>query len=189
MRNALYCMLGLLAIFFAVKQGVAQDRLRVSSLCDLQSQLTRGAHRMVRVEGVYLAGMEGEYLVAAGCSDRSTRIEFALKTHRNWDRLQGMANKPYKGTKTHGDSEPVLAVFEGEFYGPPMPDPKLPEAIRNIYHPGWDSNATTKLVVDAIQSVGAVPPDDPCASPKSNPTQWPCFQREPVSHREGTTNP
>ena len=49
---------------------------------------------------------------------------------------------------------PVLVIFEGEFYGPQLPNPKLPEAIRKIYHPAWDNhNSMTKLIVFAIQSV------------------------------------
>jgi hypothetical protein len=188
-RNALCCAFCLFAICLAVEFGAAQNRLPVSSLCNLQVQLTRGEHRRVRVEGVYLAGLEAAYLVDAGCSGRSTRVEFALKTHRNWDRLQAMIRRPYKESDIHGDGEPVLVFFDGEFYGPPLPDPKLPEAIRNIYHPGWDSNATTKLVVDGIESIKDVPADNPCAPPKSDPTQCPCFQRDSVPHRAGTTNP
>jgi hypothetical protein len=79
-------------------------------------------------------------------------------------------------------------VFEGEFYGPQVPDPKLPEAIRKNYHPGWDHmNASmTKMVVHTIQSVEPLPSDHPCASPKSDPNQWPCFQNSaPVSHSDG----
>jgi hypothetical protein len=43
----------------------------------------------------------------------------------------------------------VLVVFVGEFYGPQVRDPKLPEAIRKNYHPGRDHNnaSMTNLVV------------------------------------------
>jgi hypothetical protein len=179
MRNALL-IFGLFAICLVAKQGVAQTRLPTSSLCDLQVQLAQGEHRTVRVEGVHLAGLEGEYLVAADCSSRATRVEFALKTHRRWKRLVRMVNKSYRRTKSFGDGDPVLVVFEGEFYGPRVPDPKLPEWIRRVYHPGWDNVAMTKLVVYSIQSVKALPSGHPCAPPKSDPTKWPCFYGAPA---------
>lgn len=94
-----------------------------------------------------------------------------------------MSNKTNAQKHASGDSDAVLIVFEGEFYGPRVPDPKLPEAIRKNYHPAWDNNnSMTKLVVHAIQSVEALPADHPCAPPKSNPNQWPYFQNPaPVS--------
>jgi hypothetical protein len=188
MRNAL-CMLGLFVISLVAKQGAAQDQLPIYSLCDLQMQLTQGEHRTVRVEGVYLAGLEGQYLVAAGCSGRSTAIEFDLKSHRLWKRLIQMSNKTNARRHVSGDGDAVLVVFEGEFYGPRVPDPKLPEAIRRIYHPGWDNNnSMTKLVVHMIQSAESLPADHPCAPPKSDPSQWPCFQGESAPQNEGKTN-
>lgn len=153
-------------------------------LCELQTKLAQGEHRTVRVEGVYLAGLEGQYLVTSGCSDRSTSIEFELKSHRLWNRLVQMSNRTDNKKHVSGDGDAVLVLFEGEFYGPQLPDPKLPEAIRKIYHPGWDHmNASmTKMVVHVIQGVEPLPPGHPCAPPKSNPRQWPCFQNPaPVS--------
>ena len=139
---------------------------------------------MVRVEGVYVAGLEGEYLVAASCSGRSTDIEFALKSHRFWKRLVKMSNQSNELRHVSGDSDPVQVVFEGEFDGPRVPDPKLPEAIRKNYHPGWDHNnaSMTKLVVHVIDSVESLPPGHPCAPPKSSGTEWPCFQHDPSAH-------
>jgi len=60
-----------------------------------------------------------------------------------------------------GQSKRAYVVLEGEFYGPPLPDPKLPEPIRKSYHPGWGHLAAfkTKLVVHTIRDVKAVPPD------------------------------
>ena len=179
MQNALR-ILGLFAMCLVIEQGAAQDRLPVSSLCDLQTQIAQGEHRVVRVGGVYLNGLDVRYLVAPGCSDHSTRVEFALTTRENWTRLARMSDN-FKGT---------LVIFEGEFYGPPVPDPKLPEGIRKVYHPGWDNNAMTKLVVYSIRSVKALPADHPCAPPKSDPSKkWPCFQGSPAPDKEGATNP
>jgi hypothetical protein len=113
---------------------------------------------MVRVEGVYSSGKESQDLVSLGCSDQSTAIEFALKSHRLWSRLVKLSNPDNR----------VVVIFEGEFYGPPVPDPKLPPAILKNYHPGWDYNSKTKLVVHAIQSVKPVPADHPASADASH---------------------
>jgi len=170
------CLLGLLATgLITTRAAAAHPPLSVTSLCELQTKVAEGDHENVRVEGVFLPGLETQGgLVNAGCSGRSTRVELALKTHKNWRKLQQMSDK----------RDELLVVFEGEFYGPPEPDPNLPEAIRKNYHPGWDYNSMTKLVVQAIQSVEPLPANHPCAS---SPTQkWPCFQHDPASHNGST---
>jgi hypothetical protein len=124
--------------------------------------------------------------VTSGCLGQSTDIEFDLKSRSLWDRLVQMSNKTNTRRDAAGNGDAVLVVFEGEFYGPRVPDPKLPEAIRKNYHPGWDHNnaSMTKLVVHTIQSVEPLPPDHPCAPPRSEPYQWPCFQnRAPASQQ------
>lgn len=185
-----------LSFFCVLFAGLVAGRLMAQSssgsqlvpLCELQTNIAQGEHRAVRVEGVYLAGLEGQYLVTSGCSGRSTDIEFDLKSHRLWKRLVQVSNRTNAEKQASGDSDAVLVVFEGEFYGPRVPDPKLPEAIRKNYHPGWDHmNASmTKMVVHAIQSVKPLPADHPCAPPKTDPHQWPCFQNPaPMSQSEG----
>lgn len=185
MRNGLR-IFTLLSIGLTAGQVAAQSPsgLQLVPLCDLQTKVAQGEHRTVRVEGVYLSGLEGQYLIAAGCSGRSTDIEFELKSHRLWKRLVQMSNKTNARKHVSGDGDAVLVVFEGEFYGPRAPDPKLPEAIRTNYHSGWDHNnaSMTKLIVHAIQSVESLPADHPCAPPISDPNRWPCFQNPaPVS--------
>lgn len=56
-------------------------------------------------------------------------------------------------------SRRAYVVVEGEFYGPPLPDPKLPEGIKKDYHPGWGHLAAfkTKLVVHVIRDVKPAP--------------------------------
>jgi hypothetical protein len=189
MRNRFH-MFVLLSILLMAGQLAARSRStsQLASLCELQTTVVQGEHRTVRVEGVYLAGFEGQYLVTSGCSGRSTDIEFELRSHRLWNRLVQMSNKTNTQKHVSGASDAVLVVFEGEFYGPRVPDPKLPEGIRKNYHPGWDHNnaSMTKLVVYAIQSVEPLPADHPCAPPKSDPKQWPCFQNPaPLSESEG----
>jgi hypothetical protein len=172
--------LGFLSFGLVAARAAAQPSAgsQVAPLCELQTSVAQGEHRTVRVEGVYLAGLEGQYLVTAGCSGRSTDVEFDLKSHRLRRRLVKMSNRSNTLKHVYGDGDAVLVVFEGEFYGPQVPDPKLPEGIRKSYHPGWDHNnaSMTKLVVHAIRSVEALPADHPCAPPKPDPRQWPCFQ-------------
>ena len=179
MRNQLR-IFGLLSIGLVVGQLVAQSplTLQLAPLCELQTTVAQGEHRIVRVEGVYLTGLEAQYLVTSGCSGRSTSIEFELESNRLWKQLVRMSNRTNTKKHVSGDGDAVLVVFEGEFYGPQVPDPKLPEALRKNYHPGWDHNnaSMTKLVVHAIQSVEPLPADHPCAPPASDPKQWPCFQ-------------
>jgi hypothetical protein len=187
MRNE-FRILGLLSIGLMAGQAAAQSpsALQLTPLCELQTKVGQGAHRTVRVEGVYLAGLEGQLLVAAGCSGRSTDVEFALKSHRLWKRLVQMSNKTNTRRHVFGDSDPVLVAFEGEFYGPRVPDPKLPEAIRRIYNPAWDNHdSMTKLAVHVILSVEPLPAGHPCAPPKSDPSQRPCYQHDPVPHKDG----
>lgn len=180
---------GLLMVALFTGRLAAQSYgLQLVPLCELQTKVAQGEHRSVRVEGVYLSGLEGQYLVTANCLGRSTSIEFALKSHRLWRRLVGMSNGTNTKKHASGSGDAILVILEGEFYGPSVPDPRLPEAIRKNYHPGWDHNnaSMTKLVVHAIQSVEPLPADHPCAAPKSGPNQWPCFQNPaPAPQSEG----
>jgi hypothetical protein len=172
MRNEL-CIIGLFAVGLTANCALAQLAQPPFSLCELQTKIVQGEHQSVRVEGVFLPGVDGQgALVAAGCDGRSTRIEFELQTRDGWQKLTRMSDKLGE----------VLVVFTGEFFGPPVPEPKLPDAIRKNYHPGWDYNSMTKLVVHTILSVSALHASHPCASPKSDPAKkWPCFQHDPLS--------
>jgi hypothetical protein len=83
------------ALCLVAKPGAAQSRLRLEdrdfggqarlpalSLCDLQMRVAQGERWSVQVEGVYLDGSDGHYLVAPVCAGLGTRVEFGLKTHR-----------------------------------------------------------------------------------------------------------
>jgi len=155
-----------------------------SSLCDLQSTVPAGEHRPVRVEGVYLAGSQGEYLVDPNCSYRGTWVEFALPSQQSMAHLNKLVDETKNRLHVSGDGDPVLVVFTGQFYGPRAPDPSLPEEIRRVYRlfaPGWDpaNNAKTKIVVDSIESAKRLPRGHPCASTKE--VHWPCWQTAPAS--------
>jgi hypothetical protein len=83
------------------------------------------------------------------CPDRSIWVELALSSDRNKKKLKNLMDGPGK----------AYVVFEGELYGPPVPDPKLPEAIRNASHPGWGHMGAfrTRLVVHVIREVSVAP--------------------------------
>jgi hypothetical protein len=186
---SIFCLL-ITAVTVVPAMAQSSPDSQLVPLCELQTKLAQGEQKNVQVEGVYLSGLEGQYLVTSGCSGRSTSIEFELKTHRLWKELVRLSNRTNTSKHVSGDGDPVLVVFEGKFYGPRVLDPKLPEAIRKNYHPGWDHmNASmTKMVVHAIDKVQPLPANHPCAPPKSDPRQWPCFQNPaPVSHNDPKT--
>ena len=118
-------------------------------LCGLQEKVAEGGHMKVRVSGVYSSGLEMGILEDAACPDRSTWVELALSSDRNKKKLKSLLDGPGK----------AYVVFEGELYGPPAPDAKLPVAIRNVYHPGWGHLGAfkTKLVVHIIREVTVAP--------------------------------
>lgn len=113
-------------------------------LCELQRTAKQGEQKSVQVEGIYITGYEGSVLTDATCPSQSTWVEFDLQSTTNKEQLRSILD-------IAGKAE---VVFEGEFYGPGVPDPKLPQAIRKSYKPGWGQLGAflTKLVVHAIKS-------------------------------------
>lgn len=171
-------VLGFAGVLYAQPHAVSN-----SSLCDLQTSVPAGEHRTVRVEGVYLSGSQGEYLVDPNCSYRGTWVEFELSSPGLMERLNKLADQT-KQKQASGEGDPVLVVFTGTFYGPRAPDPNLPVEIRKVYRlfaPGWDpmNNAKTKIAVDSIESAKKLPAGHPCAS--SREVRWPCWQTAPPS--------
>jgi hypothetical protein len=122
-------------------------------LCALQEGVAEGEHLTVQVAGTYILGLDQGPLEDAACPTQSTWVELALQSDRKKEKLRRLLD--HSG-KAH-------VVFLGEFYGPGVPDPKLPEAIRKSYHPGWGHLGAfrTKLVVHAIRTVQTVPVDHP----------------------------
>ncbi len=125
-------------------------------LCDLQQTAKQGEQRFVQVGGIYSDGFEMGVLTDTACPSQHTWVELDLKSTTNREMLRSMLD-------TAGQAD---VMFEGEFYGPGIPDPKLPEAIRKSYQPGWGHLGAfrTKLVVHAIQSVKGVPADHPATA-------------------------
>ena len=124
---------------------VAAPTPRKAPLCDLERATKQGEHRPVQVSGIYSAGFEAGVLTDAACPSQYTWVELALKSTANKEKLRSMLDKADKAE----------VVFEGEFFGSPVPDPKLPEGIRKQYHPGWGHLGAfkTKLIVHKIRRV------------------------------------
>lgn len=147
--------IGTMTVYLVAGTCFGQSKLAHISLCALQGKVAEGDHMSVTVSGVYEGGL-GDSGPALGtledsaCLKETAWIEIALESPKNREKLNKILDK----------SGRAYVVFEGEFYGPPVPDPKLPEAIRKDYHPGWGHLAAfkTKLVVHAIRDVAVAPP-------------------------------
>jgi hypothetical protein len=143
--------MGFFAVESPAQSTVPQTDLKATSLCILQKQVAEGQHEPVRVSGVYGPGLDHSVLEDPSCPTEGTWIELDLKSEHNKQKLRGLLNQ----------SQRAYVVVEGEFYGSPVLDPKLSEAIRKSYHPGWGHLAAfkTKLVVHEIRDVKPVPTD------------------------------
>ena len=115
------------------------------SLCNLP-QLAPGAHRSVRIAAIAESGTDMGVLTDASCpSVQPTWFELSLKSERNRNKLHNQIEKSGK----------AVVVLSGELYGPPQPDPKLPEAFRSNDNQGWGhlGSFPMKVVVFRIDSV------------------------------------
>jgi hypothetical protein len=148
--RAILSVIVLFTISFLAGSCRAQDAKEISSLCDLQKKIAEGNHVSARISGIYSGAPELGYLEDAACPGQRTLVRFALRTQRNKKKLAKIFDPSPRGR--------ALVVFDCEFYGPPAPDPKMPEPIRKNYHPGWDYEVNTKLVVRVIRDVKPAPP-------------------------------
>lgn len=145
--------IGAISIWFFAGACLAQNA-RELSLCNLQEKVAQGEHIHVRISGVYSGGPENSKLDDPACPIapyQSTWVEFDLQAKRNEKKLW----------KVLEHSKSVYLVSDGEFYGPPMPDPKLPEPLQKEFPPHWGhlGCCRTKLVVKVIQDVKTLPSD------------------------------
>jgi hypothetical protein len=147
-RNSLYAIMMLTGWSFS-PSSILQANEKVMSLCVLQEKAMEGDSVEAIVAGVFFDGIDVGPLEDTACPANATWVELALQTDRNRRKLRSLLER-YKQ---------AYVVFEGEFYGHPVPDPKLPDAIREVYHPGWGHLAAfrTKLVVHSIRSVSRAP--------------------------------
>jgi hypothetical protein len=129
----------------AVAQNLGAARSKPQSVCDLP-KLTQGTHKSIRLTAVASFGTDMGVLADARCpSTQPVWFELSLKSERNRNRLHDQLEKFGK----------ARVVFSGELYGPPLPDPKLPDSIRKNYRGGWGhlGSFPMKLVVFRIESV------------------------------------
>ena len=84
---------------------VAQTKHEVFSLCTLQEKAAEGNRMNVRVSGVYSVGPESSTLDDSACPNRSTWVEFDLRSKRNDRKLRSRLAR----------SQQACVVLEGEF--------------------------------------------------------------------------
>ena len=127
-------------------------RPKLQSLCKL-SNMSMGSHKSVRIAAVAEPGTDMGVLSDPVCpSTQPVWFELALTSQRNRNKLHNQMENSGK----------AAVIVSGELYGPPEPDPKLPESIRKNYGPGgWGHLGAfpMKLVVFRIESVA--PPGKP----------------------------
>jgi hypothetical protein len=145
--------LAVAALFPAAVFALPQTNQESVSLCALQEKVPEGGHINVRVSGIYSGGLGMGTIEDTACPDRTVWVELALRSDRNKKKLKSLLDGPGRAD----------VVFEGEIYGPPLPDPKLPEALKKEYHPGWGHLGAfkTKLVVQIIREVTVAPRSTP----------------------------
>jgi hypothetical protein len=116
-----------------------------ADLCRLQKEIRQGQHIPITISGTFSGGFTLGTFEDSRCGTESTWMELRLTSSRNKRKLRQALSK----------SGQAFIVVEGEFYGPPTPDPKLPRQLRESYHPGWGHLAAfrTKLVVHRIRLV------------------------------------
>jgi hypothetical protein len=156
-RFCFACALTCLVLFGRLEAQTEKRSVTALPLCQALEQVSTGTHKEVVVFAIYEAGEESSFLYDPNCheGERSTWVKFALKSKAHDKELDDLLAR----------SRPRRAYVQvaGELYGPPSPDPKLPEAIRRKYQPGWGhlSAYRYQLVVRAIHSVRPVPESTP----------------------------
>jgi hypothetical protein len=145
--------IAVLTVCLAAGTCLAQT-VQETSLCSLRDKVAQGEHIHVRISGVYSAGPENSTLDDPACAVapyQSTWVEFDLQTKRNDKKLRELLEH----------SQRVYITSEGEFYGPPLPDPNLPETLQKGFPPHWGhlGCCRTKLVVRAIRDVKTLATD------------------------------
>lgn len=141
-----------ITIFSCGLACLAQTADTGSSLCSLREKTAQGKHVEVLVRGVLSIRPENWTLDDPACSVSpysSTWVEFDLRSKSNERKLKDLL--------VH--SQRVYLTSEGDFYGPPLPDPKLTEALQNGFPPHWGhlGCCRTKLVVHAIREISPTP--------------------------------
>ena len=111
----IFFLISLLTIYLWAGVASAQTEPKGESLCSLQENITEGNHEAVRVSGIFNEGLDRGTLEDAACPKETTWVELALQSEQNKGKLRRLLEH----------SRRAYVVFEGEFYGPPLPDPNL----------------------------------------------------------------
>ena len=121
------------------------------SLCLLQKSVRQGERQRVRTSGLVSESLSLGVLDDPACPEELTWLEAALRSQKNREKLSAILEHHNR----------AYVVIDGDLYGPPNPDPKLPEKFRENYHPNWGySNCCrTKLVVHKLIVVRPAPRD------------------------------
>lgn len=138
--------IGTIILFITGGTFIAETGSDTTSLCVLQETVPAGAHHEVVVSGLYARGPEHATLTDSPCPGQRTWIELDLRKGENEKTLQDSL----------GDIRLAYVVFQGEFYGPPLLDPSIPDAIAKALHPprwGHLGCCKTQLVVHRILNV------------------------------------
>jgi hypothetical protein len=150
-------IIGLLSICLVAGTGFCQTNPPHTSLCDLQSTVAAGEHVTVTLSGEYLGGLGDSgrgmgVLEDSSCPAQYAWVEIESQSKLNRKKLHGLLDRANR----------AYVVFEGDLYGPPLPDPKLPDALRKASNPGWGHLGAfkIKLVVHTIRSVAIAPPSN-----------------------------
>ena len=161
MQPAFHLVLAACLLIAACFGQSTQKEPQDNPLCLLQKSIREGEHETVRVSALFRVGPEHQVLDDDACAEESTWVELEVQSERNRKKLRKILDRTGK----------ALVVVEGEFYGPPLPDPKLPENIRKAYHPRWGhlGCCRTKLVVHAIREVKTGPVEASDGGAGSNP--------------------
>ena len=116
------------------------------SLCDAWKMVEQpGAHRKIVVSGIYFEGLEDRSLSNPKCAETAW-VDIHLRSQSNRKHLE----------KLLAESSRAYVSFEGELYGPPIPNADNKEFVL-----AWARGNRMKLVVWGIKSAGAVPKDVP----------------------------
>ena len=142
LKGLAICCLGLATLCLQIKSP--------KRLCNLQEIATQGSHIIVTVSGVYSTGPESSTLTDPACPVKAygqTWVEFDLKSNENEQKLKELLTR----------SQEVNLTAEGDFYGPPPPDPKLPSPMREKISQRWGhlGCCRTRFVVRKILDVRA----------------------------------
>jgi len=142
-------------LFFTTETTAARDEIAIRSICVITKEASAGTHQHLIVRGIFVVGPETSIIYENECpvSDSLVWVEFKLNPAHlksapvtKFDRLIAKDGR-------------AAVEFEGDFYGPPTPDPDVPEVIQRNFELGWGhlSQYRTQMIVSRIRATTEVP--------------------------------